>query len=341
MLSFENDYNVGAHPEILRRLTETNFKPEPGYGFDSFCESAKRKIRKLLNDELAQIYFLSGGTQTNSLAISAMLLPFEGVVCAETGHIASHEAGAIEYTGHKVLTIRQKDGKITADDLQDFLEKFNKDENHSHTVIPGLVYLSYPTEYGTIYSKEELKNIYETASQFSLKVYIDGARLGYGLCCDEADLTLEELAGYCDAFYIGGTKVGALLGEALVFPRNGAPKQLFTIIKQHGALLSKGRVLGIQFDTLFENNLYFDISRTAIERAEELRMILKEKGYQFFLETPTNQQFVILSDSKYESLSKKVALSFWEKPDPNHTVVRFAVSWATTKEDLMALREIL
>ncbi len=341
MLSFENDYNVGAHPAILRRLSETNFDPQPGYGFDRYCESAKEKIRRELGDPAAEIFFLSGGTQTNALAISAMLRPFEGVLCAATGHIASHEAGAIEYTGHKVLPLPQKQGKVDPQDVSDYLENFYADENRDHTVFPGLLYLSEPTEYGTIYSKTELQKLYEIANRFSVRVYIDGARLGYGLCCEESDLTMQELANCCDAFYIGGTKVGALLGEALVFPRGNAPERFFTLIKQHGALLSKGRVLGIQFDTLFTDGLYYEISRGAIERAKELRAILHEKGCRFYLETPTNQQFILLEDEEYERLSKSVALSFWEKPDRSHTVVRFAVSWATTREDLEALRAIL
>ena len=341
MISFECDYLQGAHPEILNKLIETNLEKETGYGFDKYSLSAKEKIRKAINCPDADIYFLTGGTQTNSVVISAMLSSYQGVIAADTGHIATHEAGAIEYTGHKVLTLPQHNGKISATELEKYLSDFFSDGNHEHAVFPGMVYISHPTEYGTLYSKSELTEISEICKNFGIYLYMDGARLGYGIMSKDTDVTLEDISELCDAYYIGGTKVGALMGEAVVFPKNNAPKQFFTIVKQHGALLAKGRVAGIQFDTLFTNDLYFEISKNAIEKAERLKVILKNKGYKMFLETPTNQQFVIISDKDLEELNKKVGVSYWEKADETHSVVRFATSWATTDEDLDELEKIL
>lgn len=341
MISFECDYLQGAHPEILNKLIETNLEKETGYGFDKYSLSAKEKIRKAINCPDADIYFLTGGTQTNSVVISAMLSSYQGVIAADTGHIATHEAGAIEYTGHKVLTLPQHNGKISATELEKYLSDFFSDGNHEHAVFPGMVYISHPTEYGTLYSKSDLTEISEICKNFGIYLYMDGARLGYGIMSKDTDVTLEDISELCDAYYIGGTKVGALMGEAVVFPKNNAPKQFFTIVKQHGALLAKGRVAGIQFDTLFTNDLYFEISKNAIEKAERLKVILKNKGYKMFLETPTNQQFVIISDKDLEELNKKVGVSYWEKADETHSVVRFATSWATTDEDLDELEKIL
>ena len=341
MISFENDYNTGAHPKILERLVKTNFEQLQGYGTDVYSESAKEKIRKACGCENAEIHFLGGGTQTNLVVISALLKSYEGVVCAKTGHINTHEAGAIEYTGHKVLPIPEHLGKIDADELLKYLSDFFSDENHEHAVFPGMVYISHPTEYGTLYTKEELSKIYEICQNFELPLYIDGARLGYALASDDTDLTLCDIAHLCDAFYIGGTKVGALCGEAVVFPKGDAPKHFMTIIKQHGALFAKGRLCGVQFDTLFTDNLYFEISKHAILMAEKLKKLLKEKNYRFFLESPTNQQFIILEDKKYNELKEKVALSFWEKYDDSHTVVRFATSWSTTEENIKDLEKLL
>ncbi|MEE1049712.1 MAG: aminotransferase class V-fold PLP-dependent enzyme, partial [Clostridia bacterium] len=290
MLSFESDYNQGAHPEILRRLCETNFETTSGYGTDKFCDTAKEKIKAACEYQNAEVHFLTGGTQTNAIVIDSLIRPYDGVIAAETGHIATHEAGAIEYTGHKVLTIPQHNGKISPDDLREYLHSFSIDENRSHMVQPGIVYISHPTEYGTLYTKAELTEISEICSLYSIPLYMDGARLGYGLASLDADLTLPDIARLCDAFYIGGTKVGALFGEAIVFTKN-APKNFMTITKQHGALLAKGRLLGIQFDTLFTDGLYFEISKNAIEKSELMKEIFKEKGYSFYMETSTNQQF--------------------------------------------------
>ena len=341
MLSFESDYITGAHPDILRRLAETNLEPLPGYGSDHYCDSAKEKIRAAVGCPDAVVEFLAGGTQTNALIISAMLPAWAGVIAAETGHISAHEAGAVEYTGHKVLTLPQEEGRIRPADLAAFLARYHGDENREHMVYPGMVYLSWPTEYGTLYSRSDLMEISDLCRQYGMYLFIDGARLGYGLMSPAADLTLPELAALCDVFYIGGTKVGALCGEAVVFTHGNRPPHFLSTVKQHGALLAKGRLLGVQFDTLFTDDLYFRISRHAIDMAEQLKGIFRECGIPFALNSPTNQQFVILENTFMEALREKVRFSFWEKADDTHTVVRFATGWSTTEEDLAALRDIL
>lgn len=341
MLYFENDYSEGAHPKILERFIETNMIRMPGYGTDDFCASAKEKIKAACECPEAQVWLLTGGTQTNQVVISSLLASYQGVVAAETGHIAAHEAGAIEYSGHKVLTIPQHEGKISAAELKAYVENFFADENYEHMVSPGMVYISHPTEYGTLYTKAELTAISEVCRSYDMPLYMDGARLGYGLMSSSSDLTLPDIARLCDVFYIGGTKVGALCGEAVVFTKGNMPKHFLALVKQRGALTAKGRLVGVQFDTLFTDNLYFDISRQAIKTAELLRDVFAEKGYEFFLESPTNQQFIVLENDELERLRKLVKFSFWERIDAEHTVVRFATSWATTAEDVEALREIL
>ena len=338
MISFTCDYSEGAHPKILERLTATNFEQLPGYGTDHYCESAKEKIRAACEAPEAEVFFLVGGTQTNSTIIAAMLADYEGVVSAETGHIGVHEAGAVEYTGHKVLTIPSHHGKVDPKELRDYLEAATTDPNYEHMVFPGMVYISFPTEYGTIYSKAELEEIHGIAAHYGLPLMIDGARLGYGLTSPACDLTLPELASLCEVFYIGGTKVGCLCGEAVVFPRGNAPKHFYTITKQHGAMLAKGRVLGIQFDTLFTNNLYFEISRHAIDMAMQLKELLRQKGCTFFIDSPTNQQFIVLENKKVEELGKHVAYDPWDRVDPDHTAIRLATSWATQPEQLEELK---
>lgn len=339
MISFESDYIQGAHPEVLRRLAETNFEPLSGYGTDPYCESAREKIRRECGCPDAEIHFLVGGTQTNAVVIDSLLNSYEGVVAADTGHVAVHEAGAVEYTGHKVLTIPHHNGKIDPGELEEYLKDFYRDANHEHMVFPGMVYLSHPTELGTLYSRKELEEISKICREYKIPLFLDGARLGYGLMSSDTDVTLQDVAQLCDVFYIGGTKVGALCGEAVVFPEK-APGHFLTVVKQHGALLAKGRLLGIQFDTLFTDNLYFDISRHAVEMAEELKRVLKEKGCTFAWDSPTNQQFVILKDSAAERLREHVVFSFWEKADETHTVVRFATSWATRKEEVQELSRL-
>lgn len=341
MLYFENDYSEGAHDKVLEALIKTNYEKLSGYGSDEYCEKAKEKIKKACVCENAEVYFLVGGTQTNQIIIDTTLKPYEGVVSAETGHVSVHEAGAIEYTGHKVLTVPQHNGKIDATELKDFLETFFNDGNHEHMVFPGMVYISHPTEYGTLYTKDELEKISTICREFELPLFLDGARLGYGVMAKETDVDIKTIAKYCDIFYIGGTKIGALCGEAVVFTKNNMPKHFTTMVKQHGALLAKGRLLGVQFDALFTDNLYFDIAKNAIYMAELLKKGLADKGYKFYLDSPTNQQFIILENSKMNELSKYVRFSFWEKYNDSHTVVRFATSWATKREDVESLIALL
>lgn len=341
MISFQSDYIQGAHPKILENLIKTNYEALSGYSTDKYCDSAKEKIKLACNKPDADVYFLVGGTQANQVVISTCLRNYEGVISAVTGHINAHEAGAVEYTGHKVLPLPNHNGKIDANELNELVETFYADDNHEHMVFPGMVYISHPTEYGTLYSKEELTNISEICKKYNMMLFLDGARLGYGIMSNETDVTLEDIANLCDVFYIGGTKVGALCGEAVVFTHNNAPKYFMTTVKQHGAMIAKGRLLGIQFDTLFTDNLYFDISKHAILMAEKLKNLFIEKGYRFFLDSPTNQQFIILENSKMEELKKNVVFGFWEKYDDNHTVVRFATSWATTEEDINELSKYI
>lgn len=341
MISFTCDYSEGAHPKILERLAATNLEQLPGYGVDHYCESAKEKIREACDAPQAGIFFLVGGTQTNSTVIAAMLRDYEGVVAAETGHIGVHEAGAVEYTGHKVLTIPGHQGKIEASELRAYLTAATTDPNYEHMVFPGMVYISYPSEYGTLYTKQELEEIAGISHEFGLPLFIDGARLGYGLASPACDLTLPELARICDVFYIGGTKVGCFCGEAVVFPRGNAPKHFYTITKQHGAMMAKGRLLGIQFDTLFTDNLYLQISHHAIEMAMKLKEMLRQQGCTFFLDSPTNQQFVVLENSRLAALAEHVAYDLWDRVDADHTAVRFATSWATPESHIEELRRWL
>ena len=343
MTYFTSDYVNGAAPEVLNHLLETNSKNLTGYGSDDYCEIAISKIKKACNKPDADVYFLTGGTQTNQIVISTVLKPFEGVIAAKTGHVSGHEAGAIEFSGHKVLQISHKDGKLSDNSIENLIKDFYNDRNHEHMVFPGMVYISLPTEYGTLYSKNELQNIYQICQKYNIFLYIDGARLGYALASPQNDLSLSDIANLCDAFYIGGTKVGALCGEALIFTKNRfeTPAHFITQIKQHGALLAKGRLLGVQFDALFTDNLYYKIGEHGILMAEKLKNIFKTKGFRFYLESPTNQQFIILENSKMEELSKTIAFSFWEKYDENHTVVRFATSWSTTQQDLEELEKAL
>ena len=341
MQYFDSDYMEGAHPAILEKLLETNMEKTPGYGLDKYSERAKEKIRKACGCDNAEIYFLVGGTQTNAVVIKAVLRDYEGVIAAETGHISLHEAGAIESGGHKVLSLPHNNGKLTAQAVDKYIEEFYTDGNHEHMVFPGMLYISHPTEYGTLYTKKELEDLSSVCRKYDIPLYLDGARLGYALAASGTDVTLEDIAKSCDIFYIGGTKVGALFGEAVVITKPEMIKHFFTIIKQNGALLSKGRILGIQFDTLFTDDLYLKISENAINMANKMRKAFSEKGYELYCENPTNQVFVVLENTKMEELSKTDSFSFWEKFDENHTVVRFASSWATTEEDVNKLIEII
>ena len=341
MLSFENDYSEGAHEEILRRLTETNRAQQVGYGEDEYSQSAKEKIRAACQAPDADVFFLVGGTQSNAVVIDSVLHATEGVVSAVTGHVNQHEAGAIEFTGHKVIPLPAHDGKIDAGELRALLTTFYADPSHPHMVFPGMVYVSHPTEYGTLYTAGELEALAGVCREYEIPLYLDGARLGYGLMSEGTDVTLPLIAQLCDVFYIGGTKVGALCGEAVVFPRHGAPKRFVTQIKQHGAMVAKGRLIGVQFDALFTDGLYFRVARHAIDMAEKLKQGFMQRGFRFFLDSPTNQQFVILTNEQMEKIGKTIRFSFWERLDDDHCVVRFATSWATRPEDVDALMDVL
>lgn len=341
MLNFESDYTTGAHPEILKRLNETNFEPLSGYCVDKYCKSAKEKIKKVIGLKNADVELLVGGTQTNAIVISTMLKDYEGVIAVDSGHISTHEAGAIEYSGHKILTIKGKDGKLDAKDLKEYLATFFADDNHEHMVYPGMVYISHPTELGTIYKKQELKNIYDICKKYKITLFIDGARLGYGIMSKESDMTIKDFAKLADVFYIGGTKLGALCGEAVVWTKNNKPKNFVTSIKKRGALLAKGRLLGVQFDTLFTDNLYFKISKHAIDMAEKLKKIFKDKKYKFLMDAPTNQIFLIMDNTQIKKLQKKVAFRFWSKYDDKHSVMRFVTSWSTREAEVEEIKEVL
>ncbi len=336
MLYFENDYCEGAHPAILQKLTETNFEKVPGYGTDPYCASAREKIRAACACPDADVTFISGGTQTNAIVIASMLQRWQGVLAAATGHVAAHEAGAIEYTGHKVINLPAHEGKVSAADVRDWCATFYADANHDHMVFPGMVYISHPSEYGTLYTKQELEDLHTVCQEYRMPLFLDGARLGYGLMAEGTDVTLADIARLTDVFYIGGTKVGALCGEAVVFP-HGAPAHFMTMVKQQGALLAKGRLLGIQFDVLFTDDLYTKISKNAIDTANALKKGLAAKGYRFFMDSPTNQVFVILDNAQLAALEGRAKFGFWEKFDDSHTVVRIATSWATRMEEIEQL----
>ena len=341
MIYFDTDYMAGAHPKVMERLLQTNAEQTVGYGNDPYTVRAKELVKQACSAPDARVYFLVGGTQTNSTVIDGVLERHEGVLAAESGHINVHESGAIEATGHKVLTLPSYDGKVKADDVRSFISNFYSDDTYEHMVAPGMLYISFPTEYGTLYTLNELEDLSDACHNAGIPLFIDGARLGYGLAAEGNDVTLADIARLSDVFYIGGTKVGALFGEAVVITDPELMKHPVPLIKQHGALMAKGRLLGVQFDALFTDNLYFDISRHAIDMAKKVKALLKERGYRFAWESPTNQQFVILENSHYAKLKEKVAICFWEKYDANHTVVRFATSWATTEEDVEKLKEIL
>ena len=347
MQHFESDYLEGAHPRLLERLAAANFEKLPGYGADHHCQSARERLRVACNAPTAQITFLVGGTQANSTVIDALLRSWQGVVAADTGHIATHEAGAVEAFGHKVLTLPAVDGKLMAAQVQAYLDAFWDDANHEHMVEPGLVYISHPTEYGTLYTLDELTALHRVCQARGIPLFCDGARLGYGLAARGTDVTLPALAAATDVFTIGGTKVGALFGEAVVFTDPALVSHFTTITKRHGGLLAKGWLLGLQFDALFEpahdsdEPLYLAISRHAIDQAMRLREALLAKGYPLFIDSPTNQQFVVLDDAKLTDLAEHVTFGFWEKFDADRTVVRFATSWATRTEDVDALLALL
>ena len=336
MLHFDCDYMEGMHPQILEAFVATNMEQTTGYGLDEYCVRAREAVRKACDAPEAEVHFLVGGTQTNSTVIRALLRPHEGVLAAATGHIAVHESGAIEAGGHKVITLPHNCGKITAAQVDDYMSWFYADESFEHMVFPGMVYISLPTEYGTLYSLDELEAIAEVCRMWKLKLFVDGARLGYGLAAAECDVTLADLARLCDVFYIGGTKCGAMFGEAVVM-RKGLVPHFFTIIKQQGALLAKGRMLGIQFLTLFTNNLYLDIAHHAVELALRIKRAFVEKGYELYFDSPTNQVFVALNAEQESRLRAVTTFTEWERLADGRLVVRLATSWATSDENVEEL----
>lgn len=341
MISFECDYNNGAHPKVLENLVRHNDARPTPYGFDEFSERAKERIREACGLPEAQIYFLTGGTQTNATTIDSMLYQYEGVICVSSGHINVHEAGAVEFTEHKIITLPEKDGKLESKVLDKYLDDFVHDGNNAHAVFPGLVYITFPTEFGTLYTAQELDAIYQVCQKYEIPLYIDGARLGYGLMADGCDITLPYLARHCDVFYIGGTKIGALCGEAVVFTHQNAHKHFFSIQKQHGAVIAKGALIGLQFEALFTDNLYFDLSRHAIKMAMRMKDIFVKKGFEFYIDSPTNQQFIIIPNKTVDELSKEVVFTHWGQADKHRTICRFVTSWATMDEELDELERIL
>lgn len=337
MIRFDCDYTEGAHPKIIQALSETNMEQTCGYGLDEHCEHARALIKAACGAPESEVHFLVGGTQANTTIISAALRPYQGVLSADTGHINAHETGAIEATGHKVLALPNTNGKITAAQVLKAWEDHIHDASYEHLVQPGMVYISFPTESGTLYSKKELSELSQAAHQCGLPLFIDGARLGYGLVSAANDLTLEEIAQLADVFYIGATKVGALFGEAVVIQNKAIQRDFRYMIKRHGGMLAKGRLLGIQFETLFTDNLYFDIAKNAVDLAMKLKQAFQERNIALYADSYTNQQFPILTNRVLDKLKESYAFSVWEKIDAEHTAVRFCTSWATQKENVDAL----
>ena len=342
MLNFECDYMKGACPAVLQRLIETNMDETLGYGADPYCRSAIKRIRAACGCPEARVYFLTGGTQVNATAMYAVLRHCQGVISPVTGHINHHESGAVEATGHKVIALPGHDGgKLKAEDVERYLKDYWADENYAHIVEPGMVYITHPTELGALYTLDELKELSAVCREYRIPLYLDGARLAYALASGKTDITLKDIASLCDIFYIGGTKCGALFGEALVIPDPGLTGELFSIIKQRGAMLAKGRLLGLQFDTLFTDGLYERNGRNAIGTAEMLADGLKAKGYSFLIPPQTNQLFVIMNNAVIERLRKDVTFSLWEHVDADRSAIRLVTDWATPKADIEALLALL
>ena len=334
MIQFQCDYNEGAHPLILQRLTETNMEQTVGYGEDQYCTQARKFITLACEREDIDVHFLVGGTQTNTTVIAHTLRPYQGVISAVSGHINVHETGAIEATGHKVLAVPSLDGKLTATQIEEMIIAHRNEDGPEHMVQPGMVYLSFPTEVGTIYTRGELEDISLVCRKYGLPLFVDGARLGYGLCSPECNITLPQLAKLADVFYIGGTKVGALFGEAVVITNESLKRDFRYSIKRHGGMLAKGRLLGIQFATLFTDGLYMQMAQHAIDEAMRIKSALKTKGIDFLIDSPTNQQFPIFSNTQLEKLSKMFRFSIWQQVDDMHTAVRICTSWATKHENV-------
>ncbi len=341
MIYFQCDYAEGCHPNILAALTETNLTQTPGYGMDPICDAARDAVRRACGRPDADVHFLVGGTQTNVTVIDHILRPWQGALSPDTGHINGHETGALEATGHKVLTLPNANGKITARQVDEYCKAHYSDAAQEHVVQPGLVYISFPTESGTLYTKAELQELNAVCKQWELPLFIDGARLGYGLMSPECDVTLPELASLCDVFYIGGTKCGALFGEAVVITGEKLKKDFRYSIKQHGGMLAKGRLLGIQFRTLLEDGLYFDICKQAVDYAMEIRKAFQSKGVEMYGTSMTNQQFPILTERQLAVFDGKFAYEYWGRYDETKHIVRFCTSWATTRDNVNALLETI
>ena len=333
-IQFQCDYNEGCAPQIMQRLVETNLEQNIGYGEDPHCEHARELIRKVCQAPEADVHFLVGGTQANATIISSILRPYQGVIAATTGHIAVHETGAIEHSGHKVLTLPATNGKITAEQIEKCLFDHYHEDGPEHAVQPAMVYISYPTEYGTLYTKQELTDIHKVCLEYQIPLFVDGARLGYGLASKESDITLPELSKLADVFYLGGTKQGALFGEAVVITNSALKRDFRYFIKQGGGMLAKGRLLGIQYEELMQNDLYLTLARHANKQAERIRETLLQKGYKMAVPSPTNQQFFVLPNDHLKKLEEKYVLGIWGVADANYTTVRFCTSWATKEENV-------
>ena len=336
MILFNCDYNEGAHPRILEKLIETNMEQLPGYSEDHYCEKAREEIRRVCEAPDAAVHFLVGGTQANLTVIDAILRTHQAALCVESGHINVHETGSIEACGHKVMTVPGKDGKISAADVRRVHKTHWSDESFEHMTQPKLVYISHPTEYGTLYTKKELEELKQACEECGMYLFLDGARMGYGLCAEHTDVTLPVIAQNTDVFYIGGTKVGALFGEAVVITNSCLKQDFRYCIKQKGGMLAKGRLLGVQFLELFKDGLYFEISKHAIDMAMLLKDGLKEKGYEFFMDSNTNQQFIIVEDAKLQEIRQKYGVTYQERYDETHSVIRLCTSWATKEENVKA-----
>lgn len=334
MIYFNCDYMAGAHPEVLQALSQTNLIKSVGYGFDSFTSEARTIVLKACGLEEGEVFFLQGGTQTNKIVIDRLLSKNDGVVCCESGHINVHEAGAIEADGHKVLPLPGDNGKLVAVALERYMENFYRDETNEHMVRPAMVYISHPTEYGTLYSRNELENLSGICRKYGMPLFIDGARLAYGLAAEGTDVTLREIALIADVFYIGGTKCGALFGEAVVSRHKQLLPRFMSLMKLHGALLAKGRLLSVQFLALFKDDLYLRIGRHADHLARILKEGMSERGYRVFIDSPTNQQFFILPNGLIDRLSEKVGFELWGPRGENESIVRFVTDWSTTEEDV-------
>ena len=342
MIHFNSDYTAGAHQEVMDALVRTNMEHTVGYGNDGYSAEARDMIREAVGAPDAEVMFLVGGTQTNATAIDGILRRHEGVLAAASGHIAVHESGAIEASGHKVLTLPERDGKVRSEDVEKFIEEFYADETYQHMVAPGMLYISQPTEFGTIYSLEELKALSEVCHRHNIPLYIDGARMAYGLKAEGADFTLRDIARLADVFYIGGTKCGTLFGEALVVTNRELLKNLFPLVKQHGALLAKGRLLGVQFGALFRDGLYERIGKEAVRLALKIREAFRKAGYKVVIESPTNQQFFQLPNDVIDRLRESISFDYWGPRGERESVVRFVTSWSTTEQDVeMLIAEVL